>query len=122
MKVRDGVGKWLLRRVIEGTVPETVLTRPKQGFGVPLERWFRRELAHRMDELLAPSNAIYEWFEPSRVRGLVMEHRTHRRDHSGTIWRLMLLDLWLRALARGALARAVQPHDFLEEYLNRASR
>ena len=121
LKMRDGVGKWLLRRAIEGTVPDTVLTRPKQGFGVPLGRWFRRELSHRIDQLLSPSSAIYEFYDPARVRGIVTEHRAHRRDHSGTIWRLMLLDLWLRALARGTIARAVEPRDFLAEYLDRAT-
>ncbi len=121
LKMRDGVGKWLLRRAIEGSVPDTVLTRPKQGFGVPLGRWFRRELSHRIDQLLSPTSAIYEFYDPARVRGIVTEHRAHRRDHSGTIWRLMLLDLWLRALARGTIARAVEPRDFLAEYLDRAT-
>ena len=121
LKVRDGVGKWLLRRAIQGTVPDSVLTRPKQGFGVPLSRWFRRELSHRIDQLLSPSSTIYEFYDPARVRGIVTEHRAHRRDHSGTIWRLMLLDLWLRALARGTIARAVEPRDFLAEYLDRAT-
>ncbi|HEV8364225.1 MAG TPA: asparagine synthase (glutamine-hydrolyzing) [Gemmatimonadaceae bacterium] len=121
LKMRDGVGKWLLRRAIQGTVPDTVLTRPKQGFGVPLSRWFRRELSHRIDQLLSPSSTIYEFYDPARVRGIVTEHRAHRRDHSGTIWRLMLLDLWLRALARGTIARAVEPRDFLAEYLDRAT-
>ncbi|HEY7568855.1 MAG TPA: asparagine synthase (glutamine-hydrolyzing) [Gemmatimonadaceae bacterium] len=121
LKMRDGVGKWLLRKAIEGTVPDTVLTRPKQGFGVPLGRWFRRELSHRIDQLLSPSSAIYEFYDPARVRGIVSEHRAHRRDHSGTIWRLMLLDLWLRALGRGTIARAVEPRDFLAEYLDRAT-
>ena len=121
LKMRDGVGKWLLRRAIQGTVPDSVLTRPKQGFGVPLSRWFRRELSHRIDQLLSPSSTIYEFYDPARVRGIVTEHRAHRRDHSGTIWRLMLLDLWLRALARGTIARAVEPRDFLAEYLDRAT-
>ncbi|MGH7695438.1 MAG: asparagine synthase (glutamine-hydrolyzing) [Gemmatimonadaceae bacterium] len=121
LKMRDGVGKWLLRRAIQGTVPDTVLSRPKQGFGVPLSRWFRRELSHRIDQLLSPSSTIYEFYDPARVRGIITEHRAHRRDHSGTIWRLMLLDLWLRALARGTLARAVEPRDFLAAYLDRAT-
>jgi asparagine synthase (glutamine-hydrolysing) len=121
LKMRGGVGKWLLRRSIEGTVPDTVLTRPKQGFGVPLGRWFRRELSHRIDQLLSPASTIYEFYDPARVRGIVTEHRAHRRDHSQTIWRLMLLDLWLRALARGTIARAVEPRDFLAEYLDRAT-
>ncbi|MEW5917565.1 MAG: asparagine synthase C-terminal domain-containing protein, partial [Gemmatimonadota bacterium] len=121
-KFRDGVGKWLLRRAIEGTVPSSVLDRPKQGFGVPLGRWFRRELSHRIDELLSPSSKIYEYFDPARVKAIVLEHRARRRDHSGVVWRLMLLDLWFKALARGTIARPVEPRDFLADYLDRATK
>lgn len=122
LKMRDGVGKWILRRAIEGTVPETVLTRPKQGFGVPLGSWFRRELSHRLDHLLSPASRVFEYFDPRRVRALVTEHRARRRDHSFILWRILVLDLWLVALSRGTLARAVEPRDVLADYLARASQ
>ncbi|MGQ0539514.1 MAG: asparagine synthase (glutamine-hydrolyzing) [Gemmatimonadaceae bacterium] len=122
LKFRDGAGKWLLRRAIEGTVPASVLTRPKQGFGVPLGRWFRRELTHRLDALLSPGSAIYEYVDQASVRGIVREHRARRRDHSSNLWRLMVLDLWLHALANGTIQRPVSPRDLLTEYLARASR
>ena len=122
LKMRDGVGKWILRRAIEGTVPESVLTRPKQGFGVPLGRWFRRELSHRLDHVLSPTSAVFEYFEPRRVRALVTEHRARRRDHSLILWRILVLDLWLEALSRGTLARPVEPRDVLADYLTRASQ
>lgn len=122
LKMRDGVGKWILRRAIEGTVPETVLTRPKQGFGVPLGSWFRRELSHRLDHLLSPASRVFEYFDPRRVRALVTEHRARRRDHSFILWRILVLDLWLEALSRGTLARAVEPRDVLADYLARASQ
>ena len=122
LKMRNGKGKWLLRRAIEGTVPSSVLDRPKQGFGVPLGRWFRRELSHRLDHVLSPASRVYEYFDASRVRGIIMEHRARRRDHSAVLWRIVLLDLWLQALARGVIATAPAPRDFLAEYLDRASR
>jgi asparagine synthase (glutamine-hydrolysing) len=122
LKLRNGLGKFVLRKAIEGRVPDTVLTRPKQGFGVPLARWFRRELSHRVDQLLEPGNRVYEYFDIDRVRAMVWEHRSRRREHSGVIWRLLVLDLWLRALSSGALARPVEPRDVLAEYLARASR
>jgi asparagine synthase (glutamine-hydrolysing) len=122
LKMRSGTGKWLLRRAIDGSVPNNVLTRPKQGFGLPLARWFRRELSHRLDHILSPSSAVYEYFDAQRVRAFVAEHRLRRRDRSAVLWRIMVLDLWLQALARGTLAQPVEPRDFLAEYLDRASR
>ena len=41
-KYRRGVRKFLLRRAAEGLVPDTVLKRPKKGFGIPLARWLRQ--------------------------------------------------------------------------------
>jgi asparagine synthase (glutamine-hydrolysing) len=41
-KYRRGVRKFLLRRAIEGLVPDRVLTRPKKGFGIPLASWMRQ--------------------------------------------------------------------------------
>lgn len=104
-KLRHGTGKWILRQAINGLVPSSVLEHPKQGFAVPLRRWFRKELRHRVDALLRENCAIHEFVNPRDVRHLVLEHTVGRRDHSAAIWRLMTLELWLSLLARGDLAR-----------------
>src|SRR5439155_2887262 len=44
LKIRDGVGKQVLRRAISGLVPSEVLDHPKRGFAVPLGSWFRGPL------------------------------------------------------------------------------
>jgi asparagine synthase (glutamine-hydrolysing) len=93
-------------------VPSRVLEKPKQGFAVPLGSWFRAELSHRVDALLREDSPIYEYVEPSAVRGIVMEHRLRRRDHSSMIWRLMALDLWLGFLDAGELSK---PNDLSPE-------
>jgi asparagine synthase (glutamine-hydrolysing) len=105
LKMRDHQGKWLLRRAVAGLVPEAVLTKPKQGFAVPLGAWLRGPLRHRLDALLDPRCGIYEFVEADLVRRVVEEHRRGRRDHSALLWRLVVLDVWLRALAEGGLCR-----------------
>src|SRR6185295_8006986 len=40
LRMRPGTGKYLLKRALRGCIPDELLTRPKQGFGVPLEAWF----------------------------------------------------------------------------------
>jgi asparagine synthase (glutamine-hydrolysing) len=48
MKVRDRVGKYLLKRAVAGTIlPEHIVYRPKQGFGAPVAEWFKEELGRR---------------------------------------------------------------------------
>jgi len=106
LAVRDGQGKNLLRRVLSNVVPPAVLDRPKRGFALPLGRWLRRDLNHRLDALLRSDSPIYEFVDPVPVARLVLEHRRARRDHSHYLWRLLALDLWARSLSSGAITGA----------------
>jgi asparagine synthase (glutamine-hydrolysing) len=106
LKIRDRTGKWILRKAIAGLVPPNVLEKPKQGFAVPLNRWFRNDLRYRVERFLRADSPIYEFVDRSAVRRAATEHRLRRRDHSHLLWKLLVLDLWLRCLARGELARA----------------
>jgi asparagine synthase (glutamine-hydrolysing) len=48
MKVRDGVGKYLLKKAVAGTIlPEHIVYRQKQGFGAPVAEWFQGKLGRR---------------------------------------------------------------------------
>ena len=120
LKFRDGVGKWVLRRALEDRVPASVFTRPKQGFDVPLRDWFRGPLAHRLTALADHSSGIYEFIEPRAVRRVVDEHRSGRRDHARTIWRVLMLDQWMRLLATGAFVRPVTISSDVDALLGRA--
>lgn len=107
LKRRDGTGKWVLREAIRGLVPDSVFHQPKRGFAVPLARWFRNDLAHRLETLARPDRAVYEYVDHQSLLRLIREHRTGRRDHSHMLWRILVLDLWLQALARGDLTRSL---------------
>jgi len=102
-------------------VPAEVFQRPKQGFDVPLRHWFRRELAHRLDQLLDPRASIYAYASHAAVTRIVTEHRIGRRDHARTIWRLLLLERWMHALASGDLARGFTVSGEVEALLGRAA-
>ena len=100
LKFRNGQGKWVLRQAVKGLVPDSVLTKPKQGFGVPLARWLRGPLKHRLERLRDATNPIFEFCDQGATRRLLREHLIGRRDHSYYLWRLLVLSLWLEA--RGA--------------------
>jgi asparagine synthase (glutamine-hydrolysing) len=104
LTMHDGESKWLLRRAVSGVVPQSVFERPKQGFAVPLRHWFRRELRYRVEALLRDDSPIYDFADLAAVRRIAAEHQSARRDHSLLIWRLLVLDLWLRSLGRNELA------------------
>jgi hypothetical protein len=69
-------------------------------------QWLRHDIAHRVRALLRPDSPIYEFVEHSEVQRVAAEHQRSRRDHSHLLWRLLALDVWLSALARGELARS----------------
>ena len=97
--------KRLFRCAIKGIVPESVLNRPKRGFEVPLGRWFRGPLRHRIEALRDLSPELRQYVDVAAVSRLVFEHAIGRRDHSAMLWRLIVLDCWLAALKRKDLRR-----------------
>jgi asparagine synthase (glutamine-hydrolysing) len=120
LKFRDGVGKWVLRRALADRVPAQVFTRPKRGFDVPLRDWFRGPLAHRLTAFDDASSSIFEFVEPSAVTRVINEHRTGRRDHARAIWRLLMLDQWMRLLSAGEFVRPVTITSDVDALLGRA--
>jgi asparagine synthase (glutamine-hydrolysing) len=104
LKFREGQGKHIFRRAIAPLVPAAVLTRPKQGFAIPLDRWFRGPLRHRLESLRMPTRPVYQFVAPAAVDRLIAEHLRRRRDHSYALWRILVLDLWLTHLADGRLS------------------
>ena len=101
-RVTPGESKRLFRRAVKGIIPDSVLTRPKQGFEIPLGRWFRGPLRHHIEALREPSAELRQFVEVSAVRRLVSEHVIGRRDHSNMLWRLMVLERWLERFSGGS--------------------
>lgn len=97
-KIRDGKQKYILRKLAERLgVPREVLYRPKKGFALPLVHWMKHELKDLIISVLLDSETLQRgYFDPRGVRQLLDEHFSGRRDQSGRIWRLLMLELWHR--------------------------
>jgi len=90
-------GKLIFKRAVARLLPPAVLARRKTGFGVPLGRWFRGELADLLRGSLLDERARRRGlFVPSFVARLVDEHTAGRRDWSTRLWALLCLELWFR--------------------------
>jgi len=96
-KLRNGAGKYLLKRAIAQDLPDEILTRKKMGFGVPLADWFRHELRDMTrDVLLGPQARQRGFFRMAEVEALLATHDAGRRDYSARLWALMCFELWMR--------------------------
>jgi len=92
-KLRDGESKWLLKRAFEPEIPESIRGRPKQGFGVPVTEWFRRDLRGFARGKLERLGARGP-FDRGALQGLLDEHAAERADHGYRLWDLTWLELW----------------------------
>ena len=97
LKLKDGRGKYLLRKALERKVPREILDRGKHGFEAPIGEWLRGPLAPMAESLLADGRLRDRGvFEDREVARLWTEHRDGRADHRHRLWQLMMLELWFR--------------------------
>lgn len=107
VKVRDGQGKWVLRQLAQRTLPEDIVNRPKVGFRVPIDEWFRTQLEPMARDLLLGSDSfVTRLADRGRVAALLEGHRRGRRDEAIRIWTLLGLEVWHRELLRQPAVRA----------------
>jgi asparagine synthase (glutamine-hydrolysing) len=97
LRLRGGRSKVVLKRAFADLLPPSIATRPKMGFGVPIDRWFRGELKDELRAVLLDPVALGRgWFRPEEVTRLIDEHADSRRDHAYKLWALLMLELWAR--------------------------
>lgn len=99
MKIRNGRGKWALRRVLDKYVPRALIERPKSGFGVPLGNWLRGPLREWAETMLDEARLHREgYFDPAPIRRAWTEHVGGRRDRASSLWSILIFQSWLEEI------------------------
>jgi asparagine synthase (glutamine-hydrolysing) len=96
--VNRGVGKRLLRRVLDRYVPRQLVDRPKMGFDPPIGAWLRGPLRQGAADLLDPHALATAGINSTPVRQRWADHQAGRRNWAYALWTVLMYQAWRETL------------------------
>jgi asparagine synthase (glutamine-hydrolysing) len=97
MKIRGFTQKFILKELMRGRLPETVLHRKKTGFDIPAHEWFRGVLRPLLMDTLTPQAiASTRIFDARAIQSLISDHMERRINAGFQLWGLLTLFLWMK--------------------------
>jgi asparagine synthase (glutamine-hydrolysing) len=108
LKLHQGTSKFLLRRLLQRRLPQSILERRKQGFAAPIGKWLSGPLQGLGRDLLLDGRLQSRGlFNDAAVRQVWEAHASGRANHSHRLWSLLMLELWFREYVDGAVPTAI---------------
>ena len=95
MKVRNGEGKYLLKKAVEGILPPEVINRPKQGFVAPMSEWLRGEMGEKMRRDIRKSTLTERGLlDYDAIDRLWEAHQSGRGEWAFQLWNSYTVSAW----------------------------
>ena len=102
-KIQNGETKVLLRRALQGILPDAILKRGKMGFGVPVKHWFGNQLYAYCRELFNSDSVTKSgFFNVHTINSYLESHRSGRKDLTSKLWFILAFALFLQGREKGA--------------------
>jgi asparagine synthase (glutamine-hydrolysing) len=97
LKVKNGETKYILKKALEKIVPKENLYRPKMGFTIPLNSWFKGKLnAYGKKVLLSKNSQVKDMFDKDQIK-YMLDSKNENEDFGPRLWSLMFLELWFKS-------------------------
>jgi asparagine synthase (glutamine-hydrolysing) len=97
LRIKNGVSKYILKKAVEGLIPNEIIYRRKQGFAAPITEWMRGELHGWLASELMSSRLVSEGFlDKTHVQSLMTIHKSGKRDFGQLLWNLLNVSLWYK--------------------------
>jgi len=95
-KLRNGSGKYVLKKALEEVLPHEILYGPKTGFSVPFQYWLRTSLYDfAYSNIMSDNFLSHDIVGEDVLRELLQDHRNNRSDNGFLIYKLLNFALWL---------------------------
>jgi asparagine synthase (glutamine-hydrolysing) len=102
-RVRGHTTKWILREAMKRLLPRRILERPKVGFRVPVNEWFRGPMrSFLFDHLTSVDSMTHDYFHKDALNQIMNEHVEGRQNHEKLLWCLLNLEIWHRQYIKRA--------------------
>ncbi len=92
LKLRNGTGKYILKKAFEPILPAEILYRPKQGFAIPLGQWFKRELKGMAQEVILETDDGI--LDKRFLKKIWDQHQKGYYDRSALLWATLMFRKW----------------------------
>jgi len=100
-RIRGWHTKWILRSAARHLLPARILTRPKVGFRVPVNKWFRGPMRDfLLDHLQGAASMTRAYYAPKVLDGMLADHLSGRQNGEKVLWTLLNLEIWHRHYAQ----------------------
>jgi len=95
LKVKNGQTKYILKKAVEGIIPNNIIYRKKQGFSTPVKEWFAGELSRYMtDSILNSRLRERQFFDYAFIENMLKKQQYGKSDNSTRLWSLFNLSQW----------------------------
>ncbi len=102
LKFKGQEKKYILKQALKPYLPDSILYRKKQGFEVPLDRWFRNDLKELAQDTLLSSRSLQRgFFNPERLTTMWRQHQAGIRNFGTNFWTLLMFELWYQRFMEG---------------------
>ena len=99
-RIRGLRSKWILREAGKQLIPDRILERPKVGFRVPVNAWFRGDMRdYLLDHLQNGASLTRAYFDARALDQVLAEHVNGKQNHEKLLWSLLNLEIWHRQYA-----------------------
>ena len=94
LKLNGGNKKYILKKIAEKYLPNECIYRPKQGFNVPLEHWFKDELSGYIESKILNKKFLDYGFDSDYIKELISKHQSRKENNENKLYSLLMLSLW----------------------------